>query len=867
MDTGLFVTAGVVAVLTVAGLAEASDLRIPLTVHNFSSQASPEVPVWTGLPFPKGAVPDTSSLRLLDENGRVVPAQFDVLARWSDGSAKWVLVSFFSDPPAGGLRRYRLVKDAELQAALPSRPVRIDDDTNDCFVSTGPIRIHINKHGFGGLSQVWLDIDGDGKFSADEMICFESLNSGIVAVDEAGREYFSRLGRVSDFQIEMRGPVHAVLTVKGDIRSRELPSEPLLEYAMRIHCFAGSGLVRVVLTVRNPRPSGRADDGSRWVLGQSGSVLLKSLDFVLPVRLPEPLRRVTLCVEPGRMYDRIPLTGPMAVYQDSSGGENWFTRTHVNRDNIIPLRFRGYKVYYHDRQIEAGLRASPWLAVADMRWAAGVAVPRFWQNFPKSLEAAADGTVKVGLWPDRFADLHEIQGGEQKTHEFWLYFMHRRGGRAGRMPYLRQVLPLCLERPVVWADSQWYADSGLFEPFVPYGVFTNYDAVLSAAVRGQTNLYTHREAIDEYGWRNFGDTWAANEHDKTGSPFDGLGVISHYNNEYDLGYGMLKEALRCATAEPALAKAWWDLALEALWHEADIDIYHTKADPRDIYNGGKFTHTAHGVEAGRSTHRGSPRDELWGLLDWPWGRGSCPESGHFRTQGQVYAYLLTGDRHLLDSAWDLTELVAMKVRTGRFAQIDVPDRCAAFNLQILLDAYLLTWDRQYRQLCEKIVENLQPAAVAARSGGRFSIGSKWQLCLYLKSLGRYVELLGREGEDVEAARDEFLEYCRLLAERCLRESGGRWGRDAWAWLLSDVMVQAAELTGHDERRAQFMKVAAEAFEGLLKRHVGPDGRAAFWNSKALTILMQGGGRYLRHLQQKNHAADSANQRTDVPGRS
>ena len=31
-------------------------------------------------------------------------------------------------------------------------------------------------------------------------------------------------------------------------------------------------------------------------------------------------------------------------------------------------------------------------------------------------------TVSVGLFPDEFPDLHEIQGGEEKTHEVALFF-------------------------------------------------------------------------------------------------------------------------------------------------------------------------------------------------------------------------------------------------------------------------------------------------------------------------------------------------------------------------------------------------------------------------------------------------------------
>ena len=88
-----------------------------------------------------------------------------------------------------------------------------------------------------------------------------------------------------------------------------------------------------------------------------------------------------------------------------------------------------------------------------------------------------------------------------------------------------------------------------------------------------------QETIDEYGWRNFGDTWAKNETDQTRGPQSGRQVVNHYNLEYDLGYGMLFQSLRTMGTE--LSHEWWDFAEAALRHESDIDVYHSPADSRN----------------------------------------------------------------------------------------------------------------------------------------------------------------------------------------------------------------------------------------------------------------------------------------------
>ena len=54
------------------------------------SAANGEFPVTAGLPFPKGALGSDPRLRLADDT----PLQTRVLQRWSDGSAKWVLLDF-----------------------------------------------------------------------------------------------------------------------------------------------------------------------------------------------------------------------------------------------------------------------------------------------------------------------------------------------------------------------------------------------------------------------------------------------------------------------------------------------------------------------------------------------------------------------------------------------------------------------------------------------------------------------------------------------------------------------------------------------------------------------------------------------------
>ena len=66
-------------------------------------------PVTGGVPLAQGAAPGGSSFALRDQEGSTVPLQTSVLARWPDGSARWVLLDFQSQPDAGGKQTYTLL--------------------------------------------------------------------------------------------------------------------------------------------------------------------------------------------------------------------------------------------------------------------------------------------------------------------------------------------------------------------------------------------------------------------------------------------------------------------------------------------------------------------------------------------------------------------------------------------------------------------------------------------------------------------------------------------------------------------------------------------------------------------------------------
>lgn len=90
-------------IVAVIGLAAAPVLAldVPLTVRETARVGRIGNPVNSGVPLPRGAVRETAQLRLLDAQGKAMPASIETRARWlGDGSHKWVTVHFLANVPA-----------------------------------------------------------------------------------------------------------------------------------------------------------------------------------------------------------------------------------------------------------------------------------------------------------------------------------------------------------------------------------------------------------------------------------------------------------------------------------------------------------------------------------------------------------------------------------------------------------------------------------------------------------------------------------------------------------------------------------------------------------------------------------------------
>ncbi len=709
---------------------------VSLEIESARDTTTPQ-PVSVGLPFPRAAVLDAGTLRLSDAEARTVLSQARPLAHWPGGSVKWLLLDFVAGPLRKGTTRWLLREDA-VRSAAPSDGLNVVGSPSEFAVDAGPVSFRLGNTGPHRLLRATV--------GANEV--FDGGALRVVLKKVRGKP---QVLRVRSVELEEQGPVRATFRAEGTLAGRT-------RVVVRLCFFAGTGLVRVRLTLHNPRRARHR--GGLWDLGDRGSLLFRDLSVEFPV-LGAGDPTLTWAAGPGQP-PRSGRSGFVEVYQASSGGENWQSRNHVNRDGRVTGSQRGYRVRHRDGE-ETGLRARPVVSVRGENADVALAVPEFWQQFPKAVEA--DGRVlRIRLFPEQFGDLFELQGGEQKTHTFWLHV-----GAAGASS----------ELPLEWADEParvhaspaWYAASGAV-PYLSVSPHARLDALLAEARDGENDPVRKREVIDEYGWRHYGDFYADHE----GAYYKGAApVVSHYNNQYDAVFGAVQQYLR--TGDPY----WFGLFDPLARHVIDIDLYHTDED-KAAYNGGLFWHTDHYKDAATATHRAYSRANR-GSLGRAYGGG--PSNEHNYTTGLLHYHYLTGDPLAREAVLGLADWVVRMDDGGRnvLGLVDDgptglasstaapdyhgPGRGAGNSVNALIDGWLLSGRRGYLDKAEELIRRcVHPDDdVAARA--LLNVELRWSYTVFLSVLARYLGAKAEAGElDFMYAygRAGLLRYAAWMAE-------------------------------------------------------------------------------------------------------
>lgn len=753
-------------------------------------------PVAVGVPVRRGALTSPRAVSIVDSAGRDVPAQTSASETWSDGTVRWLLVRFLAHTDARGCAAYHLIADGdERDRGDGAAAIRIDRLPMEIRIDTGRLTATVGQ-------RVEVDAGGD----RPSRLALDVWDAG----DHPMEVRFERS------TIEEEGPLY--VRIRHDGAALTADGRPGLRVSMRLELFAGLPAIRCAVALTNPQRAQHR--GGIWELGDPSSVLMRGA--TVRAELPEPPHAATIrySAAPGEPWERT--DAPLVVYQESSGGEAWASRNHVNAAGEVPLRLRGYQLTCGD-VARRGLRATPSAQVRGAATAVAVATDRFWQNFPKAIRADSR-SIAFDLFPRFGPDLYEIQPGERKTHAFTLLF----GDDPVTDDPLEWVRAPLLVRPAPGACLD--AEPLPFLP--PFGSDPEADALLDDAILGPHCFIQKREEIDEYGWRHFGDLYADHEAVRSKN------LISHYNNQYDAIAGFAAQYLRTSDAR------WWTLMDDLAAHVADIDVYHTSAD-KSAYSGGLFWHTCHYTDAGRSTHRSYPAA--------PGIAGGGPSAEHNYSTGLMLHHLLTGRPESRETALELAEwVIAMDTgsrtifgwlargQTGYASATASPDyhgpgRGAGNSIAVLLNAHRLSGERRFLAKAEELIARcIRPDDDIARLN-LLDAERRWSYTVFLQALGRYLlhKAERRELDEPYAyARASLVHYARWMTQHEYpyldKPAILEYPNETWAaqdLRKAEVFILAA-MCASDDERPSFLS------------------RAAYFHARSIETLQQSGTSWL-----------------------
>jgi len=720
----------------------------PINIHlnEYAGIARFGEPIQLGIPISKGALQTHEKLQLTNSSdNELIQCQSEPMVFWPDGSVRWLKLSFLvSQAPSTGLTLHLNKVDPETGQQPSTLQYLFEGDTLRVFTGLSEFRFPKGK-----LS--WDASHG----TQDSAIPHE-----LTVTTTSGAPCSPVMD--SNWHVTDAGPVSITVSAQGSWRAPDHSILARFRFSLRV--FANTPTVELQTCIHNPRRA--QHPGGLWDLGDPGSVHFRAL--TVRAKLPTASKTwLTSNLDQSAFESNA--EERLYLYQDSSGGDQWHSRNHMDAEGRITTSFRGYRVHSGEELVQAGNRASPIAGLSNQKGSSVQgSIKHFWQNFPSAI-GTKENVLILGLFPADTAYPYELQGGERKTQTAWLHY-----GEDSSALYWTQA-PL-----VPTLDPEHYEKTDAFDWFETKRPRDLLDDLILEGLDGESNFFAKREVIDEYGWRNFGDIFADHE---TLYQADGESpYISHYNNQYDAIYGFARQFALSGD------RRWFELMDDLARHVSDIDIYHTEED-RSEYNNGLFWHTDHYLDAQTSTHRTFSRHNE--TSSTPGQTGGGPAAEHCYTTGLLYHYLITGCKSSRDAVLELAEwmvvlhegqgglleqalafkkaelqLLKSLIRGKRPARHRYPFTRGTGNyINTLLDASLLEPNGPWLARIERIIDDTIHPLDNIEERELLNVETGWSYLVLLASLARYLRykvIRNEKDQHFIFTKDAFLHYASWM---------------------------------------------------------------------------------------------------------
>ena len=670
-------------------------------------------PVTHGCPFPEGQLLDPERVRLLAD-GAPLPLQTGVLARWPDGSVKWLLLDAQID------LRPRQVVDLRVEYGpqvepLPVRgPLRADRVAGGLEIDTGALRLRLSDHGTHLFEAAGEGLAQDGP-------------PQLSMRDADGAAY---AGQVESLTVEETNGLRLVVRAEGRYVADD--GAPGLSWIVRVTCHAHQPWVKLhhtfVHDLDSPLLLPLQEMQLAWPLALSSAPR---------VMLGSPERTTHYGEDHGRQSEPV-----------------WMWEREPGRHSVLGLP---------GGRIDRSVPSHGWLYAGDDECGVQVKLRNPSQNYPK-VYAASRSSIAVHLYPDptgwtqpeergrRYTEIDfssdgdyraalPIPQGMAKTHELFLGI----GGPARDLVEVASRAAAWQHPLLLEIDSRAYADSGALH-MLPryYDEYWRLEEILRAGTTGGGTPLTGMVSFGDTGIRSTGEQQVTRTTD---------------NVAYDRTQTVLRQYMRRGD-QPLM---WLGEAMAL--HLMDVDTYHHCSATPDYVGGphDQWSQFHHYTTTARTELSRPNRAHTWfgGLLDYYYLTGYRRALEVARLTGRFCARSPT-------RRYDISPAIRDRWNDPRQAW-DYWTREAGWALTGTANLYELDPDDELRSAMTELVDVLERWQDAdgrwRHPIGSFNRGAvPFMASGILTGLMRVWELTGDE-----RARRMCLQGCRQVATTVTRE--------------------------------------------------------------------------------------------------
>ncbi|MFH1613544.1 MAG: beta-L-arabinofuranosidase domain-containing protein [Planctomycetota bacterium] len=527
--------------------------------------------VQLGVPIGKGRLSSSDNVRLIDDTGQQVPAQFSTLSVRADGSIRWLEVFFLCSVKGRSQRTYRLEYGDSAQCPTESDSSFISENTDAFGVDTGRARFAIGKKPFSPLKQVW---------TGNEPIFNNGDIAEVVVRSGDGKEFRLSKCRDATFEIESSGPLKVVLKATGKHATSD--GKTFLDFEIRLRFIKGTSQVRISYTFINREgydiPKEIIAAQQHWMKPKLISSEVKSISLRIPAAI--------------KQTDNVRFHLDGSVYPPGCGYALNTKSKKAKTELTFDIADRsGGKI---GSEIGAqGLAAAGNFAAVlrDFGW-----------NCPKQLWVDKNAVTFV-LVPENDEDLQLVQGVAKTHHVLVDFAMNPENVSSLRQFYYASDYPV-----TAYVDHKSLADSQTLGKIFAYrpDKYPFFEQYIDDCLKMGRKMSHLGMPVEGMGMLNYGDE--INIHFSMARKKR----WSYTNNRWDFLQAVLLGFLRTGDTHA------FSRAFSAAEHTMDVDICHHSCDLADV--GG-----IHGCEKAEHVIGGIPPStfQSWaeGLVTYYWVTG------------------------------------------------------------------------------------------------------------------------------------------------------------------------------------------------------------------------------------------------------